>query len=149
MRTMKIAYMLRSEKYPKRYLLREIDPVWETSRLSTSEQINTYGQQFICETDPARAKEIADRHNSKAGPDDQVVVVKVLRGFVPWQPKMKKNDFVSLPHGVANDLVWRCDVYRMLHEIGGTGAEENSWADGWDKAVDTAVENLENMEGAY
>lgn len=37
------------------------------------------------------------------------------------------------------------DVYKMLHHIGGCGAEPDSWADGWDKAIDTAIKKLEDI----
>lgn len=36
-------------------------------------------------------------------------------------------------------------VYKMLHSIGGCGAEPESWADGWDKAIDTAINRLVDM----
>lgn len=36
-------------------------------------------------------------------------------------------------------------VWEMLHEIGGCGAEPESWADGWDKAIDEAINRLAEM----
>lgn len=39
-------------------------------------------------------------------------------------------------------------VYEMLHEIGGCDAEPESWADGWDKAIDTAIDKLEKIPAA-
>lgn len=33
-------------------------------------------------------------------------------------------------------------------EIGGCGAEPESWADGWDKAIDAAINELEKMPAA-
>ena len=35
-------------------------------------------------------------------------------------------------------------VYKMLHSIGGCGAEPESWADGWDKAIDEVCHNLKD-----
>lgn len=34
-------------------------------------------------------------------------------------------------------------VYEMLNDLGGCGAEPDTWADGWDKAIDTAIDNSE------
>lgn len=33
-------------------------------------------------------------------------------------------------------------VYEMLNALGGCGAEPESWADGWDKAIDAAINGL-------
>ena len=35
-------------------------------------------------------------------------------------------------------------VREKLHEAGGCGAERNSWADGWDKAIDEAIRIIED-----
>jgi hypothetical protein len=147
--SMKYAYMLQSKRNKQRFLLQEMDPCWTPARLAYVEQADTYGQHFVCETKKGRAKELAERWNEAAGPNgEQVVPVRVLRGFVMAKPRTAKNDFMPPPGDIANDLVWRCDVYRMLHNIGGTGAEEHSWEAGWDKAVDTAIDELKEMEGA-
>lgn len=42
----------------------------------------------------------------------------------------------------------RKKVYKMLHSIGGCGADPESWADGWDKAIDTAIWELEKIPAA-
>ncbi len=39
-------------------------------------------------------------------------------------------------------------VWKMLHSIGGCGAEPESWADGWDKAIDTAIKELDKLPAA-
>lgn len=39
-------------------------------------------------------------------------------------------------------------IWEMLHAIGGCDAESESWADGWDKAIDTAIEELEKLPTA-
>ena len=39
-------------------------------------------------------------------------------------------------------------LYRNLHEVGGCGAEKESWADGWDKAIDEAIRILNKMPTA-
>lgn len=36
------------------------------------------------------------------------------------------------------------DVRQMLHNIGGCDAEKESWADGWDKAIDEAIRQLDH-----
>lgn len=43
------------------------------------------------------------------------------------------------------EYVKRDDVWQMLHGIGGCGAEPESRADGWDKAIDTAISELEEL----
>lgn len=37
------------------------------------------------------------------------------------------------------------DIYEMLHSIGGCDAEPESFADGWDKATDTAIKELADI----
>ena len=44
-----------------------------------------------------------------------------------------------------NDLIDREQVINALDRIGGTGAEAESWADGWDKAIDEAIKIVRNM----
>lgn len=39
-------------------------------------------------------------------------------------------------------------VYEMLNALGGCGAEPESWADGWDKAIDTAIDELNKIPAA-
>ncbi len=39
-------------------------------------------------------------------------------------------------------------IWEMLHAIGGCDAEPESWADGWDKAIDTAIEELDKLPAA-
>lgn len=39
-------------------------------------------------------------------------------------------------------------VYEMLNALGGCGAEPESWADGWDKAIDTAIYELNKIPAA-
>ncbi|MCM1298214.1 MAG: hypothetical protein NC203_00465 [Firmicutes bacterium] len=39
-------------------------------------------------------------------------------------------------------------VLKMLHSLGVCGAERESWADGWDKAIDTAISELESIPAA-
>lgn len=36
-------------------------------------------------------------------------------------------------------------VYKMLHGLGGCGAKPDTWADGWDKAIDTAIGELDKL----
>ncbi|MCM1577510.1 MAG: hypothetical protein NC078_01760 [Ruminococcus sp.] len=46
------------------------------------------------------------------------------------------------------DYVERRKVWEMLHDIGGCSADPDSWADGWDKAIDTAIDELEKLPAA-
>ncbi len=53
------------------------------------------------------------------------------------------------------EYIEREKVYKMLHsfggcgaEYGGCGAEPKSWADGWDKAIDTAISELGDIPAA-
>lgn len=39
-------------------------------------------------------------------------------------------------------------AYEMLNALGGCGAEPESWADGWDKAIDTAIDELNKIPAA-
>ena len=45
-----------------------------------------------------------------------------------------------------DELVRRADVLKMLHEMGGCDAASDSWADGWDKAIDAAFDKVEGMK---
>jgi len=46
------------------------------------------------------------------------------------------------------EYIERQKVYEMLHAIGGCGAKPESWADGWDKAIDTAIKELAKIPAA-
>ena len=46
------------------------------------------------------------------------------------------------------EYIKREKVYEMLNDLGGCGAEPDTWADGWDKAIDTAIDNLEKIPAA-
>lgn len=44
-----------------------------------------------------------------------------------------------------NECIEREAVWNALNEIGGCGAEADSWADGWDKAINAAIRILERL----
>lgn len=44
------------------------------------------------------------------------------------------------------DLIPRKAVWDMLHGLGGCGATEE-FDKGWDRAIDTAIDKLENIPG--
>ena len=44
---------------------------------------------------------------------------------------------------MENDLISRDALYESLHKIGGCDAPKESWADGWDKAIDAAIGLIE------
>lgn len=46
------------------------------------------------------------------------------------------------------EYIKREKVYEMLNDLGGCGAEPDTWADGWDKAIDTAIDNLGKIPAA-
>ena len=46
------------------------------------------------------------------------------------------------------EYIEREKVYDMLNALGGCGAEPESWADGWDKAFDEAIRELDNIPAA-
>ena len=41
------------------------------------------------------------------------------------------------------ELIDRDELYHKLDSIGGCGADKDSWADGWDKAITEAIRLLE------
>ena len=47
-----------------------------------------------------------------------------------------------------NDCIEREAVWNALNEIGGCGAEADSWADGWDKAINAAIRIVEKLPTA-
>lgn len=47
--------------------------------------------------------------------------------------------------GIPDDLIRRREVYAMLNDIGGAGAEEEYFK-GWDAAVDTACDQLNDVD---
>lgn len=47
-----------------------------------------------------------------------------------------------------SDLISRKAVYEMLHGLGGCDASDE-WSNGWDKAIDTAIDALEEIPTAY
>lgn len=46
------------------------------------------------------------------------------------------------------EYIEREKVLKVLNSIGGCGAEPDSWANGWDKAIDTAISELEKIPAA-
>ena len=46
------------------------------------------------------------------------------------------------------EYIERDKVYNMLNALGGCGAEPESWSDGWDKAFDEAIRELDNIPAA-
>ncbi len=46
------------------------------------------------------------------------------------------------------EYIEREEVYEMLHALGGCGADPDTWADGWDKAIDTAINELDKIPAA-
>lgn len=44
-----------------------------------------------------------------------------------------------------NDCIEREAVWDALNEIGGCGADADSWADGWDKAINAAIRIVERL----
>ena len=50
--------------------------------------------------------------------------------------------------GRMAEYIERDKVYNMLNALGGCGAEPESWSDGWDKAIDTAIEELDDIPAA-
>lgn len=46
------------------------------------------------------------------------------------------------------EYIEREKVYEMLNSLGGCGAEPDTWEDGWDKAIDTAIEELDKLPAA-
>lgn len=49
---------------------------------------------------------------------------------------------------IYNDYLHRKAVFNALNDIGGCGALPESWADGWDKAIDAAIEAIEKLPNA-
>ena len=47
-----------------------------------------------------------------------------------------------------SDLISRQSVYDMLHGLGGCDASDE-WSNGWDKAIDTAIGELNEIPTAY
>ena len=46
------------------------------------------------------------------------------------------------------EYIEREEVYKMLNSLGGCGADPDTWADGWDKAIDTAINELDKIPAA-
>lgn len=46
------------------------------------------------------------------------------------------------------EYIEREKVYDMLNAFGGCGAIPDTWADGWDKAINTAIDKLNNIPAA-
>ena len=47
-----------------------------------------------------------------------------------------------------SDLISRKAVYDMLHGLGGCDASDE-WSNGWDKAIDSAIKELDKIPTAY
>lgn len=46
------------------------------------------------------------------------------------------------------EYIKRGEVSKMLNSIGGCDADPKSWADGWDKAIDTAISEINEIPAA-
>ena len=46
------------------------------------------------------------------------------------------------------NLIDRDELYRKLDSVGGCGADKESWADGWDCAIEEAIRLLEAAPAA-
>ena len=46
------------------------------------------------------------------------------------------------------EYIEREAVWNALNEMGGCGAEAESWADGWDKAINAAIRIVEKLPSA-
>lgn len=46
------------------------------------------------------------------------------------------------------EYIEREKVYNMLNALGGCDAEPDTWADGWDKAFDESIRELDNIPAA-
>lgn len=46
------------------------------------------------------------------------------------------------------EYIEREKLWEILNDIGGCGAAPDTWANGWDKAIDTAIEELDRMPAA-
>lgn len=139
MTRMKKAWMLQGVRTGK-YLLEESDEFWFPYELSDTDGGEDEARRdFMIFRSKKEAESFAKLWNSRQD-HEAVKVVPVIAGFIELEPGDEIVDEID------NDLVWRRDVYRMLYGIGGTGADENSWADGWDKAIEQAIENLKKLE---
>ena len=49
---------------------------------------------------------------------------------------------------IYNDYIRRKTVFNVLNDIGGCGAPPESWADGWDKAIGTAIDIINRLPSA-
>ena len=47
-----------------------------------------------------------------------------------------------------SDLISRKAVYEMLHSLGGSDASDE-WSNGWDKAIDSAIKELDKIPTAF
>ena len=48
-----------------------------------------------------------------------------------------------------NDLISRSKLLNKLNDMGGCGADKNSWDDGWDKAIDDVYDDNINHPTHY
>lgn len=64
--------------------------------------------------------------------------------FIDELPDLDKYLF-----GEKENVVYlkKSDVLKLLHNIGGCGAEKNSWSDGWDQAINEAYRQIAALEG--
>ena len=77
-------------------------------------------------------------------------LLAILHDMPEVQTLNETADYL-LKHGVtistlpSTELVERRTVIEKLNNIGGCDAKSDSWADGWDKAIDTAIAIVEKM----
>lgn len=68
-------------------------------------------------------------------------------GFALERKTVPDSSTVVVQVREAAEMLPKASVLEKLHEIGGCGADPDTYADGWDKAIDQAYEEVDAMEG--
>lgn len=139
---MSVCYILTTKK--GLVYVRGHDDTWYPAGLVSTKMLGTkdypYGEAIFTLRKAAERAATWWNEDPQRRPEERVRIKKVLYGYSEF-PEGKTDC-------VPNDLVWRRNVYDYLHYQGGTGAEPDTWASGWDSAIDNAIEHLSDVESA-
>ncbi|MFI3279629.1 MAG: hypothetical protein R3Y55_03790 [Rikenellaceae bacterium] len=79
--------------------------------------------------------------------EENTLTVDVWEHLGDVEPSQTHEVEVEIPEEERPVLVSKADVLKILHEIGGCGAQD-PYFQGWDKAIDGAYEAIKELKGA-
>lgn len=113
---------------------------WET----TSQDKSFYERKA---TQEKELKELLDKATKLLTKCDEMIDGRIAARAKAGNLTGLSRDAKSIQSGCAEKDYRAREILKRLHEAGGCGAEEESWDDGWDTAIDEAISIVEDVTG--